>query len=1138
MQLITLPALALFVTSALAADCLGGANSGVTKLRDAYWDARQKMCSNSDCAYQQTCTVQAAKSYQFESTKKDGPRFIRHTINVSLMRKNTGGQKGFKDCWDATEPFGIADQSMSGIEIVGLIGSVVGIVQFIGEVSNALKNAKDLPEAFQEVGDRIALVRDILQNVERHIDGTAGDGTYQAIKAILENCKDKASQLEKIFQAVAPSDKTPRLKRYALAVKSLGKGKRVEVLAKGMIEDTQLLVLEHAAQAATEDQLANLADAVEVLSEMEPSLPEEESISQTHYGSGDNIAGNKYGGNHNDIKEIHGNPIFGNVTNNHVHRKPGKERSLSELCLRSLAFEGMDSRPTEIKTETAGTCQWLLEHKEFKRWKSRDHSLLWIKGKPGSGKSTLLRYACDNITALQKHKTTPLVLSFFFTGRGTELQKSQEGMFRSLLCQMQSELPDALKALEDAFKWRQAAAGEADEAWQWPPGSLCQYLQRSLWVALSSRPVILFIDALDESGEENAKIIADEFNSWVQRASLGHLNPLHICFTCRHYPVLVFRGALEICVETENERDISMFVDRSLSSFTETTGSNVAQYISDNAAGVFLWASLVVDKVLKLERDRIGKETIEAEVRKTPPTLDEFYGELVQRMDLDAAELIDWICFASRPLTLTELRWAITSSRTSHDSEVRSTHLTPCNDAGMLKDIQTLGLGLLEYRPDSGVVQFYHQSVKDFFLEKGIALLRNVTGPASIAESAHHRLLLTCLRYCYKAIENPELPKAQNDIRAMFPFLHYAVTSWTFHATNISDNDEEFFSWPSDAVLKRLLGFTRLLAPSISPAEGTTLLHIISKQGMAMALRGILKLGQCPKSAINASDYYGRTPLSLAAQYGHGTVVKMLLTNRADIEGTSHHIPLALAIEYKKIDIVRILVANGAKVDYDYVAWYTFEPLVKGTAVQLLTLGKGLQGLVSGRHIPSRYSSVMLGLAAYVAVKFAFGRNGGSTIGLFSILGLVMVSWFLGRPVMRAFVIRACMNGASTIGDSTIIGSALVLMCYPAIASTFRALYYVTGVSYISYFSEFSFTTTCFVLSLGIIAAGMFHEDQVGMWRTPLSRAAEIGDGRVVQLLLFHHANPLRTDRSGETPVSRAIEEKREEVLLVLRRYI
>ncbi|KAG8673801.1 hypothetical protein FPOAC1_007120 [Fusarium poae] len=837
---------------------------------------------------------------------------------------------------------------MSGIEIVGLIGSVVGIVQFIGEVSNALKNAKDLPEAFQEVGDRIALVRDILQNVERHIDGTAGDGTYQALKAILENCKDKASQLENIFQAVAPSDKTPRLKRYALAVKSLGKGKRVEVLAKGMIEDTQLLVLEHAAQAATEDQLAKLADAVEVLSEMEPSLPEEESISQTHYGSGDNVAGNKYGGNHNDIKEIHGNPIFGNVTNNHVHRKPGKERSLSELCLGSLAFEGMDSRPMEIKTETAGTCQWLLGHKTFKQWKSLHQSLLWIKGKPGTGKSTLLRYARDNFTAVKKDKDSPLILSFFFKGRGVELQKTAEGMFRSLLCQIQSELPEALKDLEDAFKWREAAAGETREAWQWAPGSLCQHFQRSLWVALKTRPVVLFIDALDESGEKNAKLIADEFNSLIQRASVSHLKSLHICFTCRHYPILDLGGTLQLFMERENKRDISMFVESKLSSFSETTESKLAQYISNHAEGVFLWACLVVNKVLQLDRDRIEIEKIEAEVHRIPPTLDEFYKEVVQNMNLGSAGLIDWICFASRPLTITELRWAITRSDTSNDSQVQSSRETyPCNDAGMRKDIQILGRGLLEYQPETNVVQFIHQSVKDFFVTKGLRLLRNITGPESVAESAHYRLLLTCLRHCDTTMETPELPKSQNGIRTMFPFLHYAATSWIFHATNISGNDQETFSWPSNAVLKRLLDIARLLAPSTSPVDGTTMLHIMSKEGMEMALRGILKPGHCLKIAINASDYYGRTPLSLAAQYGHRTILEMLLANGANIEGTSRYIPLTLAIEGRKIDIVDTLLTNGAKVEYDYVAWHTFEPLVGGTAVQFLTLGNGFQGLVS-----------------------------------------------------------------------------------------------------------------------------------------------------------------------------------------------
>ncbi|KAM0229621.1 hypothetical protein ACHAPO_009885 [Fusarium lateritium] len=569
---------------------------------------------------------------------------------------------------------------MSGIEVIGLIGSIVGIVQFIAEVSNALKNAKDLPEAFQEVGDRIALVQDILQKVENNIDRTADDGTYQAVRTILEDCRDKAKQLEAIFQAVASTDKTPRIKRYALAVKRLGKGKRVEVLAKGMIEDTQLLVMEHTAQAATEDQLTKLADAIEVLSEIEPSLPEEGSITQNHSGSGDNVAGNKYQGNHNDIKAIHGNPIFGNVTNNN--------------------------------------------------------------GKPGSGKSTLLRYARDSFTAMQKDKHTPLVLSFFFNGRGNKLQKSEEGMFRSLLCQIQSELPEALKDLQNALKWREATSKTPNEVWQWAPGSLYQHFQKSLWLALKTRPVVLFIDALDESGESNAKLIADEFDSLIQRASVSNLKSLHICFTCRHYPILDLGGVLQISMETENRKDISLFVKRSLASFSETTESDLALYIEDYAEGVFLWAYLVVNKVIQLDRDRIDKVKIEAEVRRIPRKLDDFYTEVAQNMDLCSAELIEWICFASRPLTLTELRWSITSSRTSRDSEVESwQEMTPCNDAGMLKDIQILGRGLIEYQQDSDVVQFYHQSVKDFFVEKGLALLRNITGPQAItavAEGAHH----------------------------------------------------------------------------------------------------------------------------------------------------------------------------------------------------------------------------------------------------------------------------------------------------------------------------------------------------------------------------------------------------------------
>ncbi|KAF5538140.1 hypothetical protein FNAPI_11228 [Fusarium napiforme] len=103
MQLINLSALALFATSALAADCFGNRQDGIEKFEQAYWDARQKMCSNSDCTYQQGCTTRGSKTLK-------GLASI--TVNVELSRKNTGGKKGFKDCWDATE--NIINQCVKG----------------------------------------------------------------------------------------------------------------------------------------------------------------------------------------------------------------------------------------------------------------------------------------------------------------------------------------------------------------------------------------------------------------------------------------------------------------------------------------------------------------------------------------------------------------------------------------------------------------------------------------------------------------------------------------------------------------------------------------------------------------------------------------------------------------------------------------------------------------------------------------------------------------------------------------------------------------------------------------------------------------------------------------------------------------
>ncbi|RGP70196.1 hypothetical protein FSPOR_4096 [Fusarium sporotrichioides] len=93
MRVVNLAALSLFFSGSLAADCFG--SPGIAeKFIEGYWDARQKMCSNTECAYQQPCTVTTSKKYTAIGSA---------TLQIELKRKNTDGKQGYKDCWDATE---------------------------------------------------------------------------------------------------------------------------------------------------------------------------------------------------------------------------------------------------------------------------------------------------------------------------------------------------------------------------------------------------------------------------------------------------------------------------------------------------------------------------------------------------------------------------------------------------------------------------------------------------------------------------------------------------------------------------------------------------------------------------------------------------------------------------------------------------------------------------------------------------------------------------------------------------------------------------------------------------------------------------------------------------------------------------
>jgi nucleoside phosphorylase len=117
--------------------------------------------------------------------------------------------------------------------------------------------------------------------------------------------------------------------------------------------------------------------------------------------------------------------------------------------LESLEFDQFNARQKTIKLAHKKTRRWLLGREEYLDWldvtKLEDHhGFLWIKGKPGTGKSTIMNFA--HIEAKRKMKGK-IVISFFFNARGTDLEKSTIGMYRSLLLQLLQSFPELQEVL-------------------------------------------------------------------------------------------------------------------------------------------------------------------------------------------------------------------------------------------------------------------------------------------------------------------------------------------------------------------------------------------------------------------------------------------------------------------------------------------------------------------------------------------------------------------------------------------------------------------------------------------------------------------------------------------------------------------
>jgi len=310
--------------------------------------------------------------------------------------------------------------------------------------------------------------------------------------------------------------------------------------------------------------------------------------------------------------------------------------------------------------EHHGSLEWLWTHPQYLKWSaSKTSSLLLIEGKPGSGKSTLTKYFHNNLVEREPIASSSTVAHYFYTFRGTDLERTHENMLRSILYSILKQDESTFFHFQLEFrKFRHPNLSE------WPYDSLKTVLS-SFANNPPTRPLYLILDAMDESDEPDRRDIIQ----LICRLCSAKDSRVKVFLSSR--PVAELRHQIEDChhvirMQNENKDDIQKFVNDFLPDL-KLPGPilrNAADYIIGNAEGVFVWVHLVKAELFRMRITGHNDKQIMDGLKDLPTQLMEFYDLMLKRLEDEGSDLdiqdgitiFKFVLFTNRPLTVAELQ--------------------------------------------------------------------------------------------------------------------------------------------------------------------------------------------------------------------------------------------------------------------------------------------------------------------------------------------------------------------------------------------------------------------------------------------------------------------------------------------------
>ena len=384
-------------------------------------------------------------------------------------------------------------------------------------------------------------------------------------------------------------------------------------------------------------------------------------------------------------------------------------------------------------------------------WLTSGSGIFHISGKLGSGKSTLMKFLCESsrLSELLSHWANGkelVIVNFFFWRAGNKLQKSLDGLVRSLLHDLLKQRPDLIPSTLP-LHWRNITSlhlqvhsvshistRDVQSAFHWLVSDPKLYEKHSFCV---------FVDGLDEYDETPLECDYDDITTLLLRWAKDERKNVKFCVSSRDLPPFstAFSPQQRIKLQDLTRIDVENFIRARFRGFwapdqtEEDAGAEekIVSEIADKASGVFLWVALVLKTLREGYRNGDRLTTLLRKIDDMPEDIERLYEHLLRSIPkADRVSAYRTFAVIMRLVERDEMGMSLMQYSFLEDFEenpmfgveapVSNNAKEQCEELPRLERahnrLRGQCKGLLEVKSDTELIAFAHRSVYDFFLLK------------------------------------------------------------------------------------------------------------------------------------------------------------------------------------------------------------------------------------------------------------------------------------------------------------------------------------------------------------------------------------------------------------------------------------